>query len=88
MSKYSVRKYPETELKGGSIKNTGKTRIVTSYTTWKESTAHKTPSGAKFLGTDVSVEGPKNKPVIVYRVFEVSDKPKRKTRRPTKRRKK
>ena len=70
MVRFSIRKYPDRKMEF-PFKPTGKTRIVTSYTTYKEQIAHKTPKRCKYLGIDMSVEGPKKKPIIVYRVFEV-----------------
>ena len=77
MVKYGTRKYPETKLDGHSVKNTGRTIVVTSYTTWKEMADHNHSRGSTFIGTDSSVEGPKSKPIITYRVFEVLEKVKR-----------
>jgi len=69
MTKYSVRKYPDFEMQF-PFKETGKTNIVTSYTTFTEQAKHKPSSGCKVIGTDIAVEGPKKKPIMVYRVFE------------------
>jgi len=81
MVKLSVRQYPEREM-NFPFKPTGKTRVVTSYTTFEEMAAHDTPSGCKFIGTDTTGEGPKNKPILVWRVFERCKKvPKRRRRK-------
>jgi hypothetical protein len=75
--KKSVRKYPETELDGPFIINTGRTRIVTSYTTFEEMSKHKDTARCKYLGSDMATEGPVKSPYLVYRTFEVCGTAKR-----------
>jgi len=70
MARFSVDRYPERESKF-PFEKTGRTKVVTSYTTYEEQVAHKTAKGCEFLGFDMAVEGPKDKPIIVYRAFEV-----------------
>jgi hypothetical protein len=75
MVKYETKRTQETVLDGPFIKNTGRTRIVTSYTTFNEMASHKKTPNTEFLGTDTSYAGtPPNRPIIVYRVFEVTKK--------------
>jgi hypothetical protein len=77
MAKIKVHKYPETELDGSFIVNTGRTRIVTSYTTFEEMSKHKDTPGCKYLGSDMAAEGPVKSPYLVYRTFEVCGTAKR-----------
>lgn len=71
-----VEKTQETELDGPFIVVTGRTRITTSYDTFKEFQNHEKTKGSTYLGSDTSYAGTQQNPKIVYRHFEVIGKKK------------
>jgi hypothetical protein len=72
----TVKKTQETDLDGPFVYPTGRTRITTSYSTFKEFQDHERTKGSTYLGSDVSYEGTQENPRIVYRAFEIIGKKK------------